>query len=46
MYLESKTWYRRWRERSPMPADYAEFELYWQRMIDEVLVAHRPQCTE
>jgi uncharacterized protein (DUF2236 family) len=23
-----------------MPADYAEFERYWNRMIDEVLVAH------
>lgn len=23
-----------------MPADYAEFEQYWNRMIDEVVVAH------
>lgn len=41
MYLESKTWYRRYGVSDrPMPADYAEFERYWNRMIDEVLVAH------
>lgn len=41
MYLESKTWYRRYGVSDrPMPADYAEFERYWQRMIDEALVAH------
>ncbi|WP_431237545.1 oxygenase MpaB family protein [Mycolicibacterium aichiense] len=42
MYLESKTWYRRYGVSDrPMPADYAEFERYWDRMINEVLVAHR-----
>lgn len=41
MYLESKTWYRRYGvSERPMPADYAEFERYWQHMIDDVLVAH------
>lgn len=41
MYLESKTWYRRYGVSDrPMPADYDEFERYWLRMIDEVLVAH------
>ena len=41
MYLESKTWYRRYGvSERPMPADYAEFEKYWDHMIDEVLVAH------
>ncbi|HET9565644.1 MAG TPA: oxygenase MpaB family protein, partial [Mycobacterium sp.] len=41
IYLESKTWYRRYgvSERA-MPADYAEFERYWDRMIDEIVVAH------
>ena len=42
MYLESKTWYRRYGVSDrPMPADYAEFERYWDRMINDVLVAHR-----
>lgn len=41
MYLESKTWYRRYGVSDrPMPADYAAFQRYWDRMIDEVLVAH------
>jgi uncharacterized protein (DUF2236 family) len=41
MYLESKTWYRRYGVSDrPMPADYAEFERYWDDMIDNVLVAH------
>jgi len=41
MYSESKTWYRRYGVSDrPMPADFAEFERYWQHMIDEVLVAH------
>jgi uncharacterized protein (DUF2236 family) len=41
IYLESKTWYRRYgvSDRS-MPVDYAEFERYWDRMLDEVVVAH------
>ncbi|MBV8928689.1 MAG: DUF2236 domain-containing protein [Mycobacteriaceae bacterium] len=41
IYLESKTWYRRYGVSDrPMPADYAEFERYWQRMLDEIVVAH------
>lgn len=42
IYLESKTWYRRYgvSDRS-MPADYTEFEAYWNRMLDEVVVAHK-----
>ncbi|WP_375489312.1 oxygenase MpaB family protein [uncultured Mycobacterium sp.] len=41
IYLESKTWYRRYgvSERS-VPADYAEFERYWNHMLEHVLVAH------
>jgi uncharacterized protein (DUF2236 family) len=42
MYLESKTWYRRYGVSDrPMPPDYAAFERYWNHMIDDVLVAHR-----
>jgi uncharacterized protein (DUF2236 family) len=41
MYLESKTWYRRYGVSDrPMPADYAAFEKYWDHMINEMLVAH------
>ena len=41
LYLESKTWYRRYGVSDrPMPADYDEFERYWNRMIDEIVVAH------
>jgi uncharacterized protein (DUF2236 family) len=41
IYLESKTWYRRYGvSEQAMPADYVEFERYWQRMIDEIVVAH------
>jgi uncharacterized protein (DUF2236 family) len=41
IYLESKTWYRRYGVSDrPMPADYNEFERYWNRMIDEIVVAH------
>ncbi|MCB0923900.1 MAG: DUF2236 domain-containing protein [Mycobacterium sp.] len=41
MYLEAKTWYRRYGVSDrPMPPDYAAFEKYWEHMIDEVLVAH------
>src|SRR3954471_801831 len=41
IYLESKTWYRRCGVSDrPMPADYDGFELYWNRMIDEIVVAH------
>ena len=41
IYLESKTWYRRYGVSDrPMPADYAGFQCYWDRMIDEIVVAH------
>ena len=41
IYLESKTWYRRYGVSDrPMPATYAEFERYWDRMMDEIVVAH------
>jgi uncharacterized protein (DUF2236 family) len=41
IYRESKTWYRRYgvSERA-MPADYAEFERYWDRMLGNIVVAH------
>lgn len=42
IYAESKTWYRRYGVSDrPMPADYAEFERYWDRMMNEVAVAHK-----
>jgi uncharacterized protein (DUF2236 family) len=41
IYLESKTWFRRYGVSDrPMPANYAEFERYWDRMMDEIIVAH------
>jgi uncharacterized protein (DUF2236 family) len=41
IYLESKTWYRRYGVSDrPMPANYAEFERYWDRMMGEIVVAH------
>ena len=41
IYLESKTWYRRYGVSDrPMPADYAEFQRYWEHMIDDIVVAH------
>lgn len=42
IYLESKTWYRRYgvSDRA-MPATYADFVAYWDRMMDEVVVAHK-----
>lgn len=41
IYLESKTWYRRYGVSDrPMPADYDDFERYWDRMLDEIVVAH------
>ncbi|WP_319450892.1 MULTISPECIES: oxygenase MpaB family protein [unclassified Mycobacterium] len=41
IYLESKTWYRRYGVSDrPMPADYAAFHRYWDHMIDEIVVAH------
>ena len=42
IYLESKTWYRRYGVSDrPMPANYDEFERYWDRMIDEIVVPHQ-----
>jgi uncharacterized protein (DUF2236 family) len=42
IYLESKTWYRRYGVSDrPMPADYAGFQRYWDRMIDEILIPHQ-----
>jgi uncharacterized protein (DUF2236 family) len=41
IYLESKTWYRRYGvSERPMPADYREFEKYWDHMMNHVMVAH------
>jgi uncharacterized protein (DUF2236 family) len=41
IYLESKTWYRRYGVSDrPMPADYSEFQRYWDEMLDQVVVAH------
>lgn len=41
IYAESKTWYRRYGVSDrPMPADYAGFQRYWERMLNEVVVAH------
>jgi uncharacterized protein (DUF2236 family) len=41
IYLESKTWYRRYGVSDrPMPADYAGFRRYWDEMMDEIIVAH------
>ena len=36
IYLESKTWYRRYGvSERPMPADYDEFERYWEHMLND-----------
>ena len=42
IYRESKTWYRRYgvSDRN-LPADYAEFEKYWDDMLDTVVVPHK-----
>ena len=42
IYLESKAWYRRYgvSDRA-MPATYAEFVQYWDRMMDEIVVGHK-----
>ncbi len=41
IYAESKTWYRRYGVSDrPMPADYAGFQRYWDRMMDDIVVAH------
>ncbi|MGV0836627.1 oxygenase MpaB family protein [Mycolicibacterium thermoresistibile] len=42
IYLESKTWYRRYGVSDRvMPATYDDFEKYWDRMLDEIIVAHK-----
>ena len=41
IYPESKTWYRRYGVSDRvMPANYAEFERYWDHMMDDLVVAH------
>jgi uncharacterized protein (DUF2236 family) len=41
IYLESKTWYRRYGVSDrPMPADYEAFERYLVHMLDEIVIAH------
>ncbi|GLP77671.1 hypothetical protein TUM20983_47810 [Mycobacterium antarcticum] len=41
IYLESKTWYRRYGvSERPMPADYAGFQRYWDQMMNDIVVAH------
>jgi uncharacterized protein (DUF2236 family) len=41
IYLESKTWYRRYGvSEQSMPADYADFQRYWDHMLNRVVVAH------
>ncbi|TPG31482.1 oxygenase MpaB family protein [Mycolicibacterium hodleri] len=41
IYAESKTWYRRYGVSDrPMPAEYADFQRYWDRMMDDIVVAH------
>lgn len=42
IYAESKTWYRRYGvSDSILPADYAEFTAYWDRMLETVVVPHK-----
>ena len=46
IYLESKTWYRRYGVSDrPMPADYDEFQRYWDHMLDESWSPIRPPNT-
>ena len=40
IYLESKTWYRRYGVGSGRCPPITGFERYWNRMIDEIVVAH------
>lgn len=41
IYAESKTWYRRYGVSDrPMPSDYAGFQRYWDRMMDDIVIAH------
>jgi len=42
LYEESKAWYRRYGvSDGAMPATYAEFEAYWDRMLASELVPHK-----
>ena len=42
LYRESKTWYRRYGVSDRvLPADYPEFEKYWDHMMDTVVVPHK-----
>ncbi len=42
IYRECKTWYRRYGVSDRvLPADYAEFEQYWDHMMDTVVVPHK-----
>lgn len=42
IYAESITWYRRYGVSDrPVPATYADFLEYWDRMLDEVLIPHK-----
>ncbi|PXW29013.1 UNVERIFIED_CONTAM: uncharacterized protein (DUF2236 family) [Williamsia faeni] len=42
IYAESVTWYRRYGVSDrPMPATYADFVTYWDRVVDEVLIPHK-----
>ncbi len=42
IYAESKTWYRRYGVSDRiLPADYAEFVQYWDRMMESVVVPHK-----
>ncbi len=42
IWLESKTWYRRYGVSDRvLPTDYAEFVAYWDAMMDTVVVPHQ-----
>ena len=42
IYRESKTWYRRYGVSDRvLPACYADFEKYWDQMMDTVVVPHK-----
>lgn len=42
MYLESKTWYRRYGVSDRiLPDTYADFEKYWDHMMESVVIPHR-----
>jgi uncharacterized protein (DUF2236 family) len=42
IYRESKTWYRRYGVSDRvLPADYADFQKYWEHMMESVVVPHK-----